>query len=384
MRHRLALILLLPVFAQAQELRFLKASVAKLRANDPSVEGDLLPGERLAQYCLRPEQSTITAIEPKLLIAEWLFRASLFKTRDVTALSQDVRQKYLVRSWELTESAESSLDRAVVKGFDRYYRGSDPNRASAAAKQLNNDLAGASLSKDAWQVLNWLGVEIAVRLQDPEKCRMASKWFDTQPALDDRAIAYGTLAALYAGQWQEAKTRAELLSKKGPFLARLSVPSQQDPSSFNYVGALSALNQFLPTDPALPGRSEYSILVHRASLKEVKGPADQVDRLRTQIGEGWKEFGPYEKPILRVGALGEWLKPGTVATPLCGPITANRMHLEGEATLPDGTRLSEILDLTPMEGQPDSWKGTMSTSRIPAQGSPVIVTFNVQMAFNIK
>lgn len=386
---RAALILgLLSLGLCAQDPRLFAPSLARLRANDPKADEDVKPGSPVERTALSPDLEKAPWAR-KVQASEWLLRAYIHKQRSRTPVAGAAfacaSDPYLVRAWRLLQGAESQASRELVGSSTVVDR--NPSRASGLPDQgrvNSNSGLGVAQRETYWMALEWIRLEVAWRLRDPAGMATALAPFRERKTLEAREALHAFMAAAHAGEWPLFLKLGEELEAAGQ-MERLRALAATDWTLADYPGLLKQMRAQVPG----PGGKEAAELRVKSMGLRLKGFRTEDAALAEKLksGGGWSESGPVAVPLLRVGAVAHWLKPGTVALPLVGTMDGQSLRLEGSADLPlaSGTAWrKETYALKPAADAPGRWIGTLEVVQQALEGAvPAAQVFTLSFEVRI-
>ncbi len=354
-----------------QDPRLFAPSLARLRANDPKAAEDVKPGSPVERTALAPDLEKAPWVR-KIQASEWLLRAYIFKQRGQPGVGLAAgSDPYLARAWKLLQGAESQAATELVGRESISSRNSSTSSLSPRSVTRNDSSLGAAERESFQRALDWVRLEVAWRMRDPERMRVALEPFPRRKNLDVRERLHAFMAAAHAADWVSFLRWGEELEAAGQ-MDRLRALAGTDWTLPDYPGLLK---QVRPKSPAaLAGKlpsMEWRVKSMALRLKGFR-TEDAALSEKLKAGGGWTDSGPVETSLLRVGAVTHWLKPGTAPMPLVGPTLADELQLEGsmDVPLPGATAWrKEKYQLKPSAEAPGRWIGTLEVAQQALEGS---------------
>ena len=374
MRQSLLLALTASALLFGQDPRLFAPSLARLRANDPKAADDVKPGSPVERTALSPDLDRAPWAR-RVQASEWLLRAYIFRQRSLPpapgsalAAGSDL---YLDRAWRLLQGAESQAGKEMVGREVISSRNTSVSSADRNAVTRSDSGLGIAERENYWMVLEWIRLEVAWRMKDPARMVEALKPFPTRKSLDGRERLHAFMAAAHAGEWAAFLKWGEELEAAGQ-TDRLRALATADWTLPDYAGLLKQVRQQQP--PAGPGRQAAAELRVKSMGLLLKGfrteDATLAEKLKAQ--GAWADSGPIDTPMLRIGAVTHWLKPGATPLPLVGTMTADQLRLEGsvDLALPAGTAWrKERYLLKPSADAPGRWTGNLEVTQQALDGT---------------
>lgn len=372
----------------AQDPRLFAPSLARLKANDPKAAEDVKPGSAVERTALSPDLEKAPWAR-KTQASEWLLRAYIFKQRGLPpapgAALAGATDPYLAKAWKLLQGAEMDASKELIGRESISSRNSSITAMDRNAVSRNDSGLGIAQRENLWMVLEWLRLEVAWRMKSPANMVVALPPFEKREKLDGREQLHAFMAAAHAGQWPLFIRLGEALSGNGG-LDRLKALALQDWGLPDYAGLLKQVQLAVPAagpGPLPPAELPVKNLGLRLKAFRTEDPA-LAEKLKASTD--WSDSGPVEVPLLRVGAVTHWLKPGGTAMPLVGRMAGDLLALEGSAdlALKGGTAWrKERYRLQPAADVAGRWTGTLEVDQQALDGTvPPAQVFH--MSFEVR
>lgn len=370
MRRICCFVLVASSLAHSQDPRLFAPSLTRLRANDPKAAEDVKPGSPVERTALAPDLEKAPWAR-KIQASEWLLRAYIFKQRGQAGTGLSAPDPYLARAWQLLQGAETQASVELVGRESIRSRNSSISSADPRGVTRNDSSLGVAERENYWMVLEWIRLEVAWRMKDPERMREALVPFPGRKNLDARERLHAFMASAHIGDWTSFVRWGEELEAAGQ-MDRLRALAGTDWALPDYPGLLKQVRQkpAASFQGSLP-RAEWRVKSMALRLKGFR-TEDAALSEKLKAGGGWTESGPVETSLLRVGAVTHWLKPGTTPMPLVGPTSADALELEGSLDLPlQGATAwrKEKYQLKPSAEVPGRWTGTLEVTQQALEGN---------------
>ncbi len=375
MRPFLTVALLVALPLGADDIGLLKASLSTLNRGGEAAKQEAKrqsPADALAMRL--PVAGTPWGV--KSLAAEWLLKAHLLRRKEDPSASPDGA---LEKAWELAWVARSEArNLQMTSPGANLYRGSDAKTRAAAAAAVNDSIKTQDLSTEVKAALDALPLEIAVRLEDPQKMALAAEAVSTRPSLPERDRAYAFLASAHAGRWADVLRWGTELEAGGKLLASYHARALEQAEAVDYAALLAWVRATRPQPAAdFPPSQVFEVTKFRLKLREASGPGSEA--IRQAYPEGWQDAAEPGSTLLRIGALAHWQRPAQRPMPLTGGAGRDRLDLYGFLDSPSGARRTERLEAKADATRPGWWTGRWSLEGKDAKGGVLKADFDLEL-----
>jgi hypothetical protein len=369
--HALLLLSGGPAVFAGDEATLIKASLDRMQRGK-AAPSEWAKGSAIDEVLAKLPVSK-TPWRTKYYAAEWLLRAaSLRAPGDAPAATEAME-----RGWDFISSAIAEARDLRMNVPANTYRGADAARRVASARAVNEGIEVQKVPAEQAAAMAAVAAELAVRLKDPIRMARAAEAFEGRASIADRDLAFAFMAACHAGRWDLAGRWGQDLASRGTLMPALHRSAQEQPEVFDYsiipdwIRAASA-----PPPGALAPPARLQVQLYRIRLARVEGPGAQG--ILEAFPKGWQESRDPGNPLVRLGALGHWLRPGTRPMPLTGSASATSLDLMGRLDLPGGARKTERLRaLAGPAGNP--WTGSLEVESRDAAGALTKLHFDLEL-----
>lgn len=332
MTPRSLLPLALTCLLSAQDNQIVFASLERLRKGDAAGAVDLEAGSVVERLILKPEMLRASWVV-RLQGAEWLMRAyslrQSIRRPGEGGLAAQTAAPELLRAWTFVSTAETDANRAYSTQAASSQRGSISRSSVAYATTPTEASQTVRVREAAGKALDWIRLELAVLLQDPSRMKTALVHLESRTDLNTREKVFALRAAAHLGRWDLFQAWGAELGADTDQPSRLRARAERDWTQPDYLGLLKqARERALKPETAPLTTAEWPVRGMAIRLKQLRTDDPGLDD-RMQAGSAWTESGPVEVPLVRIGAVVHWLKPGTNPVPLVGTVGTEGLVLEG-------------------------------------------------------
>ena len=353
-------------FLVAADAQLLKSSVHKLRTGKAQLSD--IAQDSLVRRTLKSSDPTHSPWEFQLLVSEWYLRAQMLATGSQFPIPAPGHPD-LITAWDWLGSARQKSQSLEMNPTGPLYRGQDALRRMEATQKLSDSINTREIPSDAAKAMVWIGLEVAVRLQDGPKAAEALKPALQSKDLKARELSLALMASGYAGQWNAMSTFGDALGANPSVLPQLRALATYSPAMPDFGAVLELVREDLPSIlETQVGQWQIHQMTYHFQKAEC---ADPTFTQRAKEAYAQASTGPLVPPISRYGGVVHWMKPGSVAIPMSGPATKGRLRLRGQAVKAvDGLKLGllETLDLVQNPANPRRWTGTQRTEQTVLEG----------------